>query len=74
MTGHRKANHNFPEPDIRYLERKEFHGRKMFFKEAIPVIEPLTKKNGMRLIAFYPEQISQFISLTKLKMKKIIKI
>ncbi len=44
MTGHRKTNHNFPEPDIRYLERKEFHGRKMFFKEAIPVIEPLTKK------------------------------
>ncbi|HCQ9035534.1 TPA: helix-turn-helix transcriptional regulator, partial [Escherichia coli] len=44
MTGHRKANHNFPAPDIRYLERKEFHGHKIFFKEAIPVINPLTEK------------------------------
>ncbi|EHX2554962.1 helix-turn-helix domain-containing protein [Escherichia coli] len=44
MTGHREVDSNFPAPDIRFLERKEFNGHKILFKEAIPVINPLAKE------------------------------
>lgn len=44
MTGRREVKNNFPAPDIRHLERKKFHGHKIFYKEIVPVTNPLAEQ------------------------------
>lgn len=71
MTGRREVNSNFPAPDIRYLEREVFHGHKIFYKETVPVTDPLAKRKWSTVDYYLSETNGPIYISHKFEMNKI---
>ncbi|TLI90769.1 helix-turn-helix domain-containing protein [Escherichia sp. E4736] len=44
MLGPRKVNMNIPTPTLRHLEKKRFFGKKIYYTEIIPTIDPIAQR------------------------------
>ncbi|MBB6965752.1 helix-turn-helix domain-containing protein [Escherichia coli] len=73
MLGHREVNSNIPSPVIRHLERQQFYGTKIYYREAIPLIKPLSKQKWHAVDSFLSELNDQIYISHKQETNKVNK-
>ncbi|HAV9130856.1 TPA: helix-turn-helix domain-containing protein [Escherichia coli] len=71
MLGPRKVNMNIPVPIIRHLDQKCFHGKKIYYRETIPVIDPVSKPKWNNVDLLFSKSHNQIYISHKHESDKI---
>ncbi|ELD0499620.1 helix-turn-helix domain-containing protein [Escherichia coli] len=70
MIGRREVKNNYPIPEIRFLERKKFHGHKVFYKETLPTTDPLAMQKWSMVDSLLSETNKSFYISHKFESQK----